>query len=116
MQPLDYEPPRPLSGTPGTDLAALVTIPVAAFALTVIVVLRVVNGEPFGIYRRGDAITLIGGPLLITALWLVWCAAALWRRRLHWAIVLPLACWGALNVLLVLTTCLFRYLREPWNT
>jgi hypothetical protein len=61
-----------------------------------------------------DPIMLVGCPILIAAMWMLWAAVAVRHRRRWRAALLLTTFWGALNVWIV-TAMLLRYVSIAWD-
>jgi len=71
--------------------------------------------EPFGIFRLGDLLILVGIPLAVIGLWGVWVILALRRPRVRWFITGPVLLWAAVSIVLAWES-ISRYLfRQPWR-
>ena len=111
MLRLEYQSVRPKRAVPSVTLGL---VPAVTFLLSFFVVVHNGNEEPFGVFQWSDALIQVGGPALVTGLWVWWLYVALIQEDLRPLLLLPLTAWAALNVLLVAALAA-GYFCEPWN-
>ena len=113
MQTLDYGSDRPQIAWSYAHIL-LLGLAVPASLLTVIFNAHWL-AEPFGIYRRSDAVVLVGLPSVAIGIWCLCLILAIRRPRLPWFVLLPGVCWILLSSLSAVNS-ITRYLfREPWT-
>jgi hypothetical protein len=112
VQILDYtNEPSPVIWTPAR--IAILAITAVASCLTVLFDMHWLQ-EPFRIYRRSDAVLLVGLPAITLGLWLVVLALSLCRPRFPWYVLSLLLGW-AIRCGLTAVDSIHRYtVREPW--